>query len=65
MARARKDFTIRKNRQTQRIQKDLWDVIVGGSSVVTVAHSEEKAQIIADALNVDPYVIDRIGQIER
>ena len=64
MKRVRNDFTIRKNQQTQRTQKDLWDVIAGGS-VVTITHSEEKAQTIADALNKDPYAFDKMGQVDK
>ena len=55
----RNDFKIRPNRQTQRLQKDLWDVISGGRYNVTTARSQEAAQDIADRLNMDPYALDR------
>lgn len=58
MKKHRKDFTIRPNTQTNRPQVDLWDVIVG-RELVTTAQSEAEAQAIADALNVDPWFLDR------
>lgn len=58
MKKRRKDFTIRPNNQTQRTQVDLWDVIVG-RELVTTAQSEAEAQTIADALNKDPWFLDR------
>ena len=61
----RNDFKIRPNRQTQRKQTDLWDVVSGGGrDLVTTARSEQAAQDIADLLNVDPYALDR-GQTRK
>jgi hypothetical protein len=55
----RNDFKIRPNRQTQRLQKDLWDVVCAGRDHITTARSQEAAQEIADRLNMDPYALDR------
>jgi len=57
MDQTRNDFTIRKNKQTQRPQKDLWDVVCGGNILVT-SKGKEKAQDIAYRLNKNPYYLD-------
>lgn len=57
MAHVRNDFTVKENKQTQRSQKNLWDVICGGNILVTT-HGKEKAQIIANDLNKNPYHFD-------
>jgi len=56
--KTRNDFKIRPNRQTQRTQKDLWDVVCGGE-LISVARSQDAAQAIADRCNVDPWALDR------
>ena len=58
MKKRRKDFTIRPNNQTQRTQVDLWDVVAGRELILT-AQSEAEAQAVADALNIDPWFLDR------
>lgn len=65
MARIRNDYTIRKNRQYQRSQKNLWDVVVAKSILVTTAQSEEAAKIIADALNKDPYALNKLYYVNK
>ena len=57
MARVRNDYNIRPNRQHQRLQTDLWDVIGGGVIVITT-QGKEKAQDIANRLNQNPYALD-------
>jgi hypothetical protein len=57
MAKVRNDYTIRKNRQHQRMQEDLWDVIGGGRIMITT-QGKENAQEVANRLNKDPYALD-------
>lgn len=59
MKAPRSDFTVRPNRQNQRSQLDLWDVILAHATLVTTTTNEQDAQDIADALNIDPYFLDR------
>jgi hypothetical protein len=56
--KARNDFKIRPNRQTNRTQVDLWDVFAG-RELITTAQSEAEAQALADNLNRDPWFLDR------
>ena len=58
MKKRRKDFTIRPNNQPQRTQVDLWDV-VAGRELITTVQGQAQAQAVADALNVDPWFLDR------
>ncbi len=59
MKAPRQDYSIRPNRQTQRVQTDLWDVVSGRRDLITTAQSEADAQEIADRLNMDPYALMR------
>jgi len=59
MNKQRNDFTVRPNRQTDRLQTDLWDVVVGRVELVTTAQSQALAQDLADRLNVDPWALGR------
>jgi len=53
------DFTIRPNTQSERIQEDLWDVMIGGTEVFTITQGRKNAQALADQLNQDPYTFER------
>jgi len=57
MARNRNDYTVRENKQTQRLQEKLWDVTYGGKALVT-SQLKERAQDIANELNKNPYYLD-------
>lgn len=59
MKRKRNDFTIKPNTQSERVQTDLWNVVVANKERITTVQGKEKAQRIADALNLDPYFLDR------
>lgn len=60
MKKRRNDFTVRPNRQPERTQIDLWDVVVGRpAELITTVQGEAKAQEIADNLNRDPWFLDR------
>jgi hypothetical protein len=58
MKRKCNDFTITPNTQSERVQTNLWNVMVGGKRYTTVV-GQEKAQRTADALNLDPNALER------
>jgi len=53
------DYTIRPNTQYNREHKGLWDVVSGGSTLVTTCRSEAIAQATANLLQHDPWFLDR------
>lgn len=58
MKRKCNDFTITPNKQSERIQKDLWSVVCGGEHITTTV-GKLKAQQTADALNLDWAALER------
>jgi hypothetical protein len=60
MKKNRRDFTITKNSQSERVEKqpDLWNVILAKTECVTIVTGKAAAQALADKLNKDPWYLD-------
>lgn len=53
-----KDFKAVPNKQRDRKQTDLWDVVSGGEVVITIS-GQAAAQEVVNKLNVDPWHLNR------
>ena len=53
-----KDFKAVPNKQKDRKQTDLWDIVSGGEVVITVA-GQAAAQDVVNKLNADPWHLNR------
>ena len=60
MKKIRRDFTIVKNSQSERVaaQPDLWNVMLAKKERITTVTGKQTAQDLADKLNKDPWYLD-------
>lgn len=58
MTKTRNDFTIKPYKRQSDPDTPFWEVTAGGTTYA-VCKSEQAAIALADALNIDPYHLER------